>query len=147
MSAPNINTLLDLWATSLLKHDDHPPFADHKDLYNTIDNIPIGGVNWQTFGVQYSGDKPAEPDVPPWMNERFDVWYCDPREVVRNILANPDYANEFDYRPFREFSVDKNERRFQDFMSANWAWHQAVRPYIKLTSSSFESFLSGYHCH
>ncbi|KAG1775762.1 hypothetical protein EV702DRAFT_953773, partial [Suillus placidus] len=59
MSAPNINTLLDLWAASLLKHDDQPPFADNKDLHKTIDNIPIGGVNWQSFKIQYSGEKPA----------------------------------------------------------------------------------------
>ncbi|KAG1729901.1 hypothetical protein EDB19DRAFT_1641622, partial [Suillus lakei] len=136
MSALNINTLLDLWATSLLKHNDHPPFADHKDLYKTIDNILIGGVNWQSFNIQYSGDKPAEPDVPPWMSEWFDIWYCDPHEVIRNILANPDYVNEFDYCPFCEFSVDKDEHRFQDFMSADWAWQQAVCSHIKLTSLS-----------
>ncbi|KAG1888167.1 hypothetical protein F4604DRAFT_1570125, partial [Suillus subluteus] len=124
MSAPNINTLLDLWATSLLKLHDHPPFADHKDLYKTIDNIPIGGVNWQSFNIQYSRDKPAEPDVPPWMSEQFDVWYHDPREVARNILANPDYVNEFNYRLFREFSANKDEHHFQDFMSADWAWQQ-----------------------
>ncbi|KAG1821798.1 uncharacterized protein BJ212DRAFT_1477638 [Suillus subaureus] len=125
MSAPNINTLLDLWATLLLKHHDHPPFADHKDLYKTIDNILIGGVNWQSFNIQYSGDKPAEPDVPLWMSEWFDVWYHDPHEVAQNILANPDYVNEFNYRPFHEFSVDKDECHFQDFMSADWAWQQA----------------------
>ncbi|KAG1775478.1 hypothetical protein EV702DRAFT_1180272 [Suillus placidus] len=125
MSAPNINTLLDLWAASLLKHDDQPPFADHKDLHKTINNIPIGGVNWQSFKIQYSGEKPAAPDVPPWMNQQFDVWYRDPREVTWNILANPDYVNEFDYRPFREYSLDKDERRYQDFMSGDWAWQQA----------------------
>ncbi|KAG0692045.1 hypothetical protein DFH29DRAFT_985968 [Suillus ampliporus] len=124
MSAPNINTLLDLWATLLLKHHDHPPFADHKDLYKTINNIPIGGINWQSFNIQYSRDKPAESDVPLWMSEWFDVWYHDPCEVAWNILANPDYVNEFDYCPFCKFSVDKDEHRFQDFMSADWAWQQ-----------------------
>ncbi|KAG1750517.1 uncharacterized protein EDB91DRAFT_1244099 [Suillus paluster] len=59
------------------------------------------------------------------MSKRFDVWYHDPREVAQNILANPDYVNKFDYCPFREFSVNKDERRFQDFMSADWAWQQA----------------------
>jgi hypothetical protein len=131
MSAPNINTLLDLWAASLLKHGDMPPFADHKDLYKTIDNIPIGGVNWQSFKIQYSGEKPDIPaDVPSWMSQQFDVWYCDPREVARNILANPDYVNDFDYRPFREYSVSKDEHHYQDFMSGDWAWKQAVRVFL-----------------
>jgi hypothetical protein len=33
--------------------------------------------------------------VPSWTSQQFDVWYCDPREVARNILANPDYVNDF----------------------------------------------------
>ena len=33
MSAPNINKLLDLWASTLLKHNEPPPFANHLDLY------------------------------------------------------------------------------------------------------------------
>ncbi|KAG2347176.1 hypothetical protein BDR05DRAFT_945548 [Suillus weaverae] len=125
MSAPNINTLLDLWAVSLLKHGNMPPFADHKDLYKTIDNIPIGGVNWQSFKIQYSGEKLDIPDVPSWMNQQFNIWYRDPREVARNILANPDYVNDFDYCPFCEYSVSKDEHCYQDFMSGDWAWQQA----------------------
>ncbi|KAG1782102.1 hypothetical protein EV702DRAFT_1177148 [Suillus placidus] len=125
MSTPNINTLLDLWAASLLKHGDMPPFADHKDLYKTIDNIPIGGINWQSFKIQYSGEKLDIPDVPSWMNQQFDVWYRDPCEVARNILANPNYVNDFDYRPFCEYSVSKDEHCYQDFMSGDWAWQQA----------------------
>ncbi|KAG2158743.1 uncharacterized protein EDB93DRAFT_1237966 [Suillus bovinus] len=99
MSVSNINTLLDLWAASLLKHGNMPPFSDHKDLYKTIDNIPI--VN------------------------NSNVWYRDPREVARNILTNPDYVNDFDYCPFHEYSVSKDEHRYQDFMSGDWAWKQA----------------------
>jgi hypothetical protein len=131
MSAPNINTLLDLWAASLLKHGNMPPFVDHKDLYKTIDNIPIGGINWQSFKIQYSGKKPDIPaDVPSWMSQQFDVWYRDPCEVARNILANPDYVNNFDYCPFREYSVSKEEHHYQDFMSGDWAWKQAVRVFL-----------------
>ena len=33
MSMRNIDTLLDLWAATLLKHDDTPPFANHADLF------------------------------------------------------------------------------------------------------------------
>ncbi|KAG1809453.1 hypothetical protein EV424DRAFT_1543029 [Suillus variegatus] len=102
-----------------------PPFADHKDLYKTIDNILIGGVNWQSFKIQYSGEKPDVPDVPSWMNQQFDVWYCNPHEVVHNILTNPDYVNDFDYHPFHEYSVNKDECCYQDFMSGDWAWQQA----------------------
>jgi hypothetical protein len=51
MSAKNINMLLDHWAATLLKHHDSPPFANHSDLYETIDSTPMGGVPWQSFSL------------------------------------------------------------------------------------------------
>ena len=39
MSTDNIDTLTNLWAATLLLHDDFPPFANHSDLYETIDSI------------------------------------------------------------------------------------------------------------
>jgi hypothetical protein len=70
------------------KHNDHPPLANHQDLYRTIDSIPLGDVPWQNFAVKLCGDK-ADVDVPTWMNHSYDVWYRDPPDVVRNMLANP----------------------------------------------------------
>jgi hypothetical protein len=121
-----INRLLDLWASTLQKHDDMPPFADCRDLYKTIDNTPVGDVKWQSFSATYTGTRPTV-NAPPWMDQSFDVWYRDPREVIRNMLANPDYAQEFDYRPYREFSTESDTRQWKDFMSGDWAWDQAVR--------------------
>ncbi|KAG2339139.1 hypothetical protein BDR05DRAFT_977855 [Suillus weaverae] len=117
MSARDINVLLDLWAATLLKHNDKPPFADCCDLHKTIDSTP-------SFRVQYTGEKP-EHNVPPWMGQSHDIWYRDPHEVVRNMLANPDNAMEMDYQPYHEFSTDNDECQWQDFMSGDWAWNQA----------------------
>ncbi|KAG2028527.1 hypothetical protein BDR03DRAFT_883199, partial [Suillus americanus] len=122
--AGQINKLLDLWASTLKKHNDKPPFADFRDLYKTIDKTLLGDVRWQSFSVRYNGERP-DTDAPPWMDQVFDVWYHDPREVIRNMLANPDYAKEFDYRPYHKFSTDDNERQWKDFMSGDWAWDQA----------------------
>ncbi|KAF8834422.1 hypothetical protein BDN67DRAFT_985332 [Paxillus ammoniavirescens] len=99
MSAGQINTLLDLWAATLLQHGEQPPFVDHHDLYKVIDSTPLGGVSWKSFTVSYDGEKP-EHDVPQWMNDTFDVWYWDPHEVAKNMLGNVDYKNEMDYVPF-----------------------------------------------
>jgi len=41
MSGGNIDILLNLWATSLFKHDDQPPFTSHQDLYAAIDVTPL----------------------------------------------------------------------------------------------------------
>ncbi|KAG1743374.1 hypothetical protein EDD22DRAFT_958799 [Suillus occidentalis] len=124
MSAGDINVLLDLWAATLLKYNDKPPFADHRDLYKTIDATPVGDVKWQSLKVQYTGERP-ETNVLPWMDQAHDVWYRDPHEVIRNMLGNPDYATEMDYRPYREYLTDGDERQWQDLMSGDWAWNQA----------------------
>ncbi|KAG2116424.1 uncharacterized protein F5147DRAFT_743077 [Suillus discolor] len=101
-----------------VKHNDHPPFADHKDLHKVIDATQLGNVAWQCLSVQYTGEHP-EHDAPPWMDREYEVWYRDPRIMVHNMLANPIYKGEIDYAPFRE-----------DFMSADWAWQQAIRDKI-----------------
>ena len=66
MSGGDINTLLDLWAASLAKHDDTPPFSSRDDLYNTIDSTLLGDVRWENFNLQYNRNLP-EGVVPPWM--------------------------------------------------------------------------------
>ncbi|KAJ8579482.1 hypothetical protein M405DRAFT_895785, partial [Rhizopogon salebrosus TDB-379] len=124
MSASQIDCLCNLWAATLAKHNDKPPFADHRDLYQTIDSTPLGDVKWQNFSVQYSGEKP-NTNIPPWMNDTYDVWFRDPHEVVRNMLANPMYADEMDYRLYREYARANDERQWKDFMSGDWAWDQA----------------------
>ncbi|KAG1891996.1 hypothetical protein F4604DRAFT_1565619 [Suillus subluteus] len=110
-------------AATLAKHRDTPPFTDHKDLHNVIDATQLGDVPWQCFSVQYTGERPEV--VPPWMDDEFEVWYRDPREMAHNILANPTYKDEIDYVPFREYNALDDMRRWKDFMSGDWAWHQA----------------------
>ncbi|KAG1894945.1 uncharacterized protein F5891DRAFT_1130746 [Suillus fuscotomentosus] len=100
-----------------------PPFADHRDLYAVIDSSPFGDVKWQCFMVAYDGERPKNPK--PWMDDKYDVWFRDPREVTRNMLANSAYANEFDYCPYREYSMENDQCQWKDFMSGNWAWDQA----------------------
>ncbi|KAG2360595.1 hypothetical protein BDR07DRAFT_1451925 [Suillus spraguei] len=71
-SAKQIDTLLDLWAASLIKHDDAPPFTGHRDLYNTINATPHGDIPWETFSMSYNGAKPLH-DIPPWMDVTYDI--------------------------------------------------------------------------
>jgi len=127
--AAQIDHLLDLWAASLIRagaDTSQVLFTDHRDVYRTIDNTPLGDVKWQSFSVKYTGDIPDEGPL-PWMTESYDVWFRDPHQVVQNMLANPDYASEVDMRPYREFATETDERQWQDFMSGDWAWNQAVR--------------------
>ncbi|KAG1863475.1 hypothetical protein C8R48DRAFT_602511 [Suillus tomentosus] len=110
-------------AATLAKHHDTPPFADHKDLHNVIDATQLGDVPWQCFSAQYTGERPEV--APPWMDDEFEVWYRDPRAMAHNIIANPDYKDEIDYVPYREYDASDATRRWKDFMSGDWAWKQA----------------------
>ena len=59
------------------------------------------------------------------MLAEYDVWFWDLWSLVHNLLSNPDFKSDFDYAPFQEQTGD-GLHRFQDFMSGNWAWKQAV---------------------
>lgn len=122
LSGKKVNDLMDIWAA----HGGDAPFADVKDLHDTIDATPLGDAPWNAFSVSYSGKHPSTGEVPPWMLEEYEVWHRDPRTVIRNQLSNPDFKDEIDYTPVQEFGED-GERRWKDFMSGNWAWSNAVR--------------------
>ncbi|KAJ7823138.1 hypothetical protein B0H14DRAFT_2370285 [Mycena olivaceomarginata] len=120
MSAGAIDELMQNWAARLGAPD--PPFADHEDLYNTIDATEVGHVPWESFTVRYN--RPIAPDdVTPWKTQEYVVHFRDPRKVLQQQLANPDFKSEMDFAPKQVF-VD-GKREYEDFMSGNWAWRQA----------------------
>jgi len=123
MSEGDINVLLNLWVASLVPHGDGPPFRNQDELYGSIDATTLGDVPWQSFTLYYTGQLPNGP-VPSWMEAEYYVWYRDPRKLIHNLISNPDFKDEFDYMPFHEYVDGKHH--FQDFMSEDWAWKQAV---------------------
>lgn len=125
MPGREIGELMQIWSTTLPAGQD-PPFADHNDLYDTIDATTLGDAPWQSFSINYSGECPRNGNIPSWMLAEFDVWFRDPKVVLRNQLKNPDFKDEFDYAPYQRFN-DSGEHEWKDFMSANWGYEQAVR--------------------
>lgn len=124
MPGTEIDVLLELWAASLVRHNDTPGFSGHTDLYATIDATTLGDAPWKSFSAAYTGDLP-EQNVPPWKLASYEVWYRDPRTILRSMLANPDFKGETHYSPIQEFGPN-GERRWKDLMSGNWCWEQAV---------------------
>ena len=124
MSAGKIDELCNLWTAGAAESGGEPPFLNHTHLYDTIDAIPIGGVPWQSFSVLYAGERP-ETNVPPWMEESYEVHFRDPRHLFSNMLGNPTFAGDFDYTPMQIFDIN-GSRRYEHFMSGDWAWSQAV---------------------
>ena len=42
------------------------------------------------------------------------------------MLSNPKHATKMDVQTYREYDMQTGQRCFQDFMSSDWAWDQAV---------------------
>lgn len=119
MSGASIDLLSQLWRASIVNHGVPPEdinlYQRNSSLLATIDSTPVGDVCWQGFTMSYDGPRPLNAP-PEWMTTTHDIWYRDPRELVRNILANRDFDGEFDA---------KKRRRWRDFMSGDWAWKEA----------------------
>jgi Plavaka transposase len=64
-------------------------------------------------------------EIPKWMENEYEIWFRDPRLLFKNMLANRDFNTSFDYAPFRQYD-DNGNRRYENLMSGDWAWKQAV---------------------
>ncbi len=61
MSAGNINTILELWALSLMKHDDTGPFDTYQQIYEAIDETKLGDAPWKCLKVEPVDTAPDAP--------------------------------------------------------------------------------------
>ncbi|KAG1896024.1 uncharacterized protein F5891DRAFT_1130403 [Suillus fuscotomentosus] len=122
MSAPNIDFLMELWAFKAAKYEEDSPFKSHRDVYATIDVIRAGDVPWQCFSVAPQHN--LDSDVPWWQQTEYQVWYQDPDAVIQAMLANPDFAGQFDYSPYVHYD-QSGKHRWKDFMSGNYAWRKS----------------------
>ena len=119
-----VDQLLNLWSATLVPHEDLPPIVDHQDLHAQIDAIKLGNIPWNSYTAQYQWLRPEDGPTAKWMSTKYQLWFRDPRWVIHNILANSEFASGLDYTPHCDFQDGK--RRYQDFMSGNWAWNQCV---------------------
>jgi hypothetical protein len=136
MSGSNIDILMELWAaySSLRDPEDISslnlsPFSKHRDMYRTIDAIPIGSVPWQSISLSFDGPIPENP--PSWMKAEHTVWFREPRLLFKQMLENPDFQHSFDYVPYQQYDTH-GQHCYENFMSGDWAWKQAVITHLFL---------------
>ena len=125
LSQRKIDKLLELWAATLIPHGSSPPFSNHQNLLEQIDAIKLGSTQWESTCLQYKGPLPETPHRPEWMKAQYDVWYRNPREVIKSILARKDIEGHIDYAAYRKFNSE--QRQYSNLMSGDWAWNQSVR--------------------
>ncbi|KAL0562459.1 hypothetical protein V5O48_019628, partial [Marasmius crinis-equi] len=121
-SAGHIDQLMEIIAAWDPEHE--PLFADHDDLYTTIDACCDGAVPWEAFAVKYDGPREIGKEA-PWMDEEFMVYYRDPRQVIHHQLGNPDFIGEIETTPYQATRTSDGKQQYQNFMSGNWAMREA----------------------
>ena len=125
LSQKKINHILELWAATLVPHSDSAPIANHLDLHWQIDAISLGDVWWEHDYLKYKGPLSAVTHHPEWKTAEYDIWYRDPRQVIKSILARPDFDGHVDYAAYQEFN--NGGRQYGNMMSGDWTWRQSVR--------------------
>ena len=125
LSKKKANHLLELWAATLVPSGIPPPISDHADLLRQIDSISLGDIPWECFCLSYDGPQPETTHLPEWKVTEYEVWFRNPREVIKGILANSELDGHLDYSAYREF--EDSQRRYCDLMSGDWVWRQSVR--------------------
>ncbi|KAG5221584.1 Transcriptional repressor TUP [Salix suchowensis] len=100
-----------------------PSFANHDDLYATIDSVKHGDSSWKSFSVLYNGKVDSTTNPACWMTETYEVWYRDLLAIMEKQLANLDFRYEIDYAP--KLVHANGTRQYTDLMSGNWAWREA----------------------
>ncbi|KIK90862.1 hypothetical protein PAXRUDRAFT_150950 [Paxillus rubicundulus Ve08.2h10] len=59
LSAGKTDKLLHIWDSTLAIHGNRPQFADHQDLYNTIDVTPVSDIPCDKLMPRYNGELPV----------------------------------------------------------------------------------------
>ncbi|TFK17359.1 hypothetical protein FA15DRAFT_683552 [Coprinopsis marcescibilis] len=125
-SAPDINTGLDVWLAAVVNASQDPnatiPWSSARELYATIDKIQHGSAPFVSIPFKYAGPLPDDP--PTWMTEEYNLSVHDTQQVIRDQLASPEFALQFDPRPYRQFNND-GERIWSNLLSGDWAWEEA----------------------
>jgi hypothetical protein len=133
MSAGHIDELMEIWGA--LHPNGNGPFGSHHDLHKVLDSIEDGDAPWESFTMnhpKFTGNPEDDDHLPLWQKADYDVWFRDPRKVLKEQLSNPTFKDGIDYAP-KIFFGNKNERIFENFMSGNWAWKQCVSWQIVFT--------------
>ncbi|KAN0133153.1 hypothetical protein V8E53_008877 [Lactarius tabidus] len=96
LSTSQIDMIFQLWSTTTNGTPSPSPFKNHKDLYDTIDQTPLGDIPFGSFSLKYNGERPME-EVPEWMDASFQICYHDPHTVIHSMLGDPSFKDDMDY--------------------------------------------------
>ncbi|TBU36336.1 hypothetical protein BD309DRAFT_995644 [Dichomitus squalens] len=95
-------------------------FPSTDTMYQTIDDVDFGEIEWKTITVRYTGPMDADAH---WMHEEYEFHCRAINQALVNTAGNAEFEGSWDYVPFEEFPSE-NDHRFSNLMSARFAWKQ-----------------------
>ena len=126
MLAGNISELMEImgeWVRTQFDLDAEPPFADAKDMYATIDETELGHITWHSFTISFNAGEDDDPsDDTPWKRKSYNVWFRDPKDLLKVQLGKHDFGNKMDFAPKEVRNKETKARIYGNFMSGAWAW-------------------------
>ena len=96
-------------------------------MYATIDETELGHITWHSFTISFNAGEDDNPLVDtPWKRKSYDVWFHDPKDLLKVQLGNHDFRNEMNFAPKEVRNKETKAQIYGNFMSGAWAWRQAV---------------------
>ena len=99
---------------------------------------------WKSTPLGYQ-TKILDGQVPKWMTAKYELFYHNPGDVIRNMISDTTFKFVFDYIPYQDFDED-GDRQYGNLMSEDWAFHQAVCFVLYLHPSADTIASTGHHC-
>ncbi|TFY68302.1 hypothetical protein EVJ58_g1088 [Rhodofomes roseus] len=105
-------------------------FHNNRTFLKAVDSLPGPAASWTLAEVTVTGTLKDGKGRP--MTEVVDVWMRDVLEVIKELVANPEFADCSTWGPYQEVEVDENgvetgERFIEDMPSADWMWEVQER--------------------
>ncbi|EIW86022.1 hypothetical protein CONPUDRAFT_45251 [Coniophora puteana RWD-64-598 SS2] len=94
-------------------------------LFKQIDQLPRG-ADWKLKRIEVRGKETDEEGNT--LTEDLELWYRDPVECIKTLLANPTLKDSMAYEP--EHVYDDKEakvRRYDEMWTGDWWWETQVR--------------------
>jgi hypothetical protein len=140
-SESQIDKALDQWRAERIRNGGDPagiPWSRAKDFLSTIDSITEGPGDWKSATYQWNGPRIPGRTPPKWMLQRYELVYCDSRELLLDQISLPELDGHFDYVPYVEYNA-KGVRVWSNLLSGTWSHNEAVLqfPFLSLLALIF----------
>jgi len=99
-------------------------FKSKHTFMKAIDSLPQS-AEWSLKMVEVEGDILGTDGKP--LTEEVELWMRNPLDCIRELLANPNFADAISYEPQKVFDDEAGrERRFDEMWTGDWWWEVQV---------------------